>query len=72
MELLTYNIDDGYPDAIIKGLRASFLSEDQYQSLRNAPTMVEFKQALEETDYAKYIVNEPNPMEVSSLRMHLK
>ena len=72
MELLGYNMDDGFPDAIIKGLRASFLSEDQYSALRNSTNMADFKMALEETDYAAYVVNEANPMEVSTLRTKLK
>ena len=55
--MLSYNIDNGFPDAIIKGLRASFLTEENYQALRNCTTMADFKMALEETDYASYVMN---------------
>ena len=34
--------------------------------------MADFKMALEETDYASYVMNEANPMEVSVLRTRLK
>ena len=34
--------------------------------------MADFKMVLEETDYASYVMNEANPMEVSVLRTRLK
>lgn len=51
MDLCVFGVDDGYAEAIIRGLRASFLTEAQYQQMKNCASIPELKSFLEETDY---------------------
>jgi V-type H+-transporting ATPase subunit d len=55
MEMNTYNIDDGYAEAIVRALSKSFITKDKYDELTNASDLNEFKVLLEDTDYASYI-----------------
>jgi len=43
MELTSFSIDDGYPEAIVRGLRSSFLNELQYNSMKNCQNLGELK-----------------------------
>lgn len=43
MELCVFAPDDGYAEAIIRGLRASFLTEAHYNQMKNCSTMAELK-----------------------------
>lgn len=56
MEMISQNIDDGYPEAIVRALSKGFLREEQYAALVGASNLAEFKVCLDETDYGKYIV----------------
>ena len=46
MELCVFAPDDGYAEAIIRGLRASFLSEAHYNQMKNCSTLAELKSVL--------------------------
>jgi V-type H+-transporting ATPase subunit d len=56
MEMMSQNIDDGYPEAIVRALSKGFLREEDYAALVGASNLQEFKVVLDETDYGKYIV----------------
>ena len=43
MEFTTFGVDDGYVEAMARGFRSSFLTEDIYTNLRNAKDITEFK-----------------------------
>ena len=51
MDLATFAVNDGYAEAIIRGMRASFLSENHYNQIKNCTNIPELKSFLEETDY---------------------
>jgi len=55
-EMITQNIEDGYPEACVRALAKSFLREEHYQSLIACNSLEEFKLVLDETDYGKYII----------------
>lgn len=71
-EMLFFNVDEGYTESIIRGLRKSFLDEDDYNALRNAANMTDFKTALEATDYEEVVQQEANPIPVTRLKTILK
>ena len=50
-EMLTYNIDNGFPEAILRGLRKGLLNTMQYETLKLCANPIEFRLALEDTDY---------------------
>jgi len=71
-EMLFFNINEGYTESIIRGLRKSFLDEDDYNALKSATNMADFKTALEATDYEEILQQEPSPMLVTRLQTLLK
>jgi V-type H+-transporting ATPase subunit d len=71
-EMLFFNIDEGYTESVIRGLRKSFLDEDDYNALKSATNMADFKTALEATDYEETLQQEPSPILVPRLQNLLK
>jgi V-type H+-transporting ATPase subunit d len=55
MELMTFAINDGYAEAILRGLRSSFLTEAHYTQMKQCNSLSELKTFLEDTDYAPFI-----------------
>jgi V-type H+-transporting ATPase subunit d len=55
MELLSFNVEDGYTEALIRGLRASFLRKEDYDALKDCVNMADFKMVMEETDYLSFL-----------------
>ena len=70
-DLVFFNADDGYSEALLRGFRKGILSEHQYTQLRNTTNLKDFKSVLIDTDYADYI-KEYNETDISSLKMLLK
>ena len=70
-DLVFFNADDGYSEALLRGFRKGILGEQQYTSLRNTTNLKDFKSVLLDTDYSEY-VKEYNENDTSSLKMLLK
>ena len=70
-DLVFFNADDGYSEALLRGFRKGILSEQTYTLLRNTTNLKDFKAVLLDTDYADYI-KEYNETDISSLKMLLK
>jgi V-type H+-transporting ATPase subunit d len=70
--MTSFGVDDGYVEAICRSLRKGFLRDDQYLQLKSCSNLQEFKLVLEDTDYAPYIVNEANPIEIVVLKKRCK
>lgn len=66
------NVDDGYVEALVRGLRKGFLRDETYNQLKACSNLNEFKLVLEDTDYGPYIVQEPNPIEIVVLKKKCK
>jgi vacuolar-type H+-ATPase subunit C/Vma6 len=45
------NIDDGFPEALLRSLRKGILDETVYNQLKSTSNISEFKLVLEDTDY---------------------
>lgn len=54
-EMFSYNIDNAYPESLVRALRKGMLSQQNYESLRTVSNSAEFKLALEDTDYGSDI-----------------
>ena len=73
MEGLFYNADDGYLEAIARGLKAGILSTSQYMNLTQCETLEgtnhlntpDLKLQLAATDYGSFLQNEPSPLATS-------
>jgi V-type H+-transporting ATPase subunit d len=72
LEAASFNMDDGYPEAIVRSLRKGFLRDEQYNQLKACSNLAEFKLVLEDTDYGAYIINEPSPIEIVVLKKKCK
>jgi hypothetical protein len=42
-DLVFFNVDDGYTEALLRGFRKSILGEQQYTALRNTTNLKDFK-----------------------------
>jgi V-type H+-transporting ATPase subunit d len=70
-DLVFFNADDGYSEALLRGFRKGILSDKEYIQLRNTTNLKDFKAVLLDTDYSDYI-KEYNETDISSLKMLLK
>jgi len=52
--MMFFNVDDGYPEAMIRSLRKGILKDDLYLQLKSCNNLNEFKLVLEDTDYGSY------------------
>lgn len=72
MEMATFAVENGYAEGILRGLRSSFLTEQQYMQAKNCGNLAELKSFLEDTDYGPYMLTESPNMPISLLRSRLK
>ena len=70
-DLVFFNVDDGYTEALLRGFRKSILGEQQYAALRNTSNLKDFKSVLIDTDYSDY-VKDYTETDTSALKMLLK
>lgn len=73
-EMFSYNVDNAYPESLVRALRKGMLSQQNYESLRTVSNAAEFKLALEDTDYGNDIFagQEAGAFESQSLRRSMK
>lgn len=50
--IATFNILHGFPEALVRGMRSSFLSDADYHHLTQCETLDDIRLNLTETDYA--------------------
>jgi len=67
MELSLFNVNHGFTEAVLRGLRSGFLSPEDYRRLGTADTLEDMRSSLEETDYGTFLQDEPSPLLVSTI-----
>lgn len=74
MEMLSHNFDNALPEAVLRSFRKGFLSEMEYQQLKQTSNISEFKLVMEDTDYGSdlFLAQEGQEFEVQALRMTMK
>ena len=74
MEMLSHNFDNAVPEAVLRSFRKGFLSEMEYQQLKQTSNISEFKLVMEDTDYGSdlFLAQEGQEFEVQALRMTMK
>lgn len=55
--MISFNVNDGYAEAMVRGMRKGCLGESQYNLLKSVNSLKEFISILGETDYCDYIIN---------------
>lgn len=53
--MATFNILDGFPEALVRGMRSSFLADSDYHHLTQCENLDDFRLNLSETDYSEGI-----------------
>ena len=51
-DLTTFNIQHGFAEALLRGMRSSFLADHDYHHLTQCETLDDVRLNLSETDYA--------------------
>lgn len=55
--LATFNILHGFPEALVRGMRSSFLSDVDYHHLTQCETLDDIRLNLTETDYGESVAD---------------
>jgi len=65
---LTFNVNDGYVEGIIRGFRSGLLtSNPDYTNLVQCDTLDDMKMHLASTDYGDFLANEPSPIHTTTI-----
>lgn len=67
MEALTFNINGGFLEGIVRGYKASMLTAANYQALTQCETLEDLRMQLSATDYGNFLANEPSPIATSAI-----
>jgi len=65
--MMTYNIDVGYLEGLLRGYRAGILNSTDYANLTQCETIDDMKMHLSSTDYGNFLQNEPSPISTTTL-----
>ncbi|CAK0885864.1 unnamed protein product [Prorocentrum cordatum] len=66
-ELAGFNVNHGFTEAVVRGLRTGFLEPEDYRRLATSDSLEDLRSALEETDYGNFLQDEPSPLLVSTI-----
>mmetsp|Transcript_12995 Transcript_12995/g.31363 ORF Transcript_12995/g.31363 Transcript_12995/m.31363 type:complete len:385 (-) Transcript_12995:154-1308(-) len=69
MELSSFNINNGFAEGIVRGLRSGFLGPEEYRRFAQCDNLEDLRSALDDTDYAGFMQDEPSPIPVSSVEI---
>eukprot|EP01114_Cavostelium_apophysatum_P007893 TRINITY_DN20108_c0_g1_i1.p1 TRINITY_DN20108_c0_g1~~TRINITY_DN20108_c0_g1_i1.p1 ORF type:complete len:363 (-),score=131.96 TRINITY_DN20108_c0_g1_i1:81-1169(-) len=64
---LTFNINDGYLEALVRGYRSGLLNKQDYDNLVQCDTLEDMKLYLASTDYGDFLANEPSPLHTTTI-----
>jgi len=56
--MASFNIHSGFVEALLRGYRLGFLSDQEYYHIQQCETLEDIKLNLQETDYGKFLQNE--------------
>jgi len=70
-DMLFNNIDDGYLEGLLRGMRAGILTSSDYANLCQCETIDDMKMHLASTDYGNFLQNEPSPISTTTLATKL-
>jgi len=67
MSMISFNVDDGFLEAIVRGYRAGILSSVDYVNLTQCETLEDLRMHLTGTDYGNFLQNEPAPLATATI-----
>ncbi|ELK02423.1 V-type proton ATPase subunit d 2 [Pteropus alecto] len=69
---LSFNVDHGYLEGLVRGCKAGLLSQQDYANLVQCETLEDLKIHLQTTDYGNFLANETNPLTVSKIDTEMR
>lgn len=67
MEALSFNIEGGYLEGVVRGYCAAMLSPTNYQSLTQCENLEDLRMQMSATDYGNFLANEPSPLSTGAV-----
>lgn len=67
MAALTFNLDDGFTEAVVRGYRSGILSAADYSNLGQCDGLEDMRMHLAVTDYGNFLQNEPAPLQTMTI-----
>ncbi|GJD06114.1 V-type proton ATPase subunit d 1 [Galdieria sulphuraria] len=64
-DLIGFNVDDGYIEALVRGYKSSLLSSVDYVNLTQCETLEDVRMHLNGTEYSVVLQDEPSPLTAS-------
>jgi len=68
--LFTFNANDGYLEALLRGFRSGILTTTDYANLVQCDALEDMKLHLAQTDYGDFLANEPSPIHTTTIAEH--
>lgn len=68
--LFTFNANDGYLEALLRGFRSGILSTADYANLIQCDALEDMRLHLAQTDYGDFLANEPSPIHTTTIAEH--
>ncbi|XP_058487147.1 V-type proton ATPase subunit d 1-like [Solea solea] len=72
MAELSFNVDHGYLEGLVRGMKAGILTVKDYQNLAQCDTLEDMKQHLQSTDYGKLLSSSEEELTVSLVDNRLR
>lgn len=66
-EMLTFNMKDGFLEAVVRGHKAGLLNVADYNNMTQCENLDDIKLNLTSSDYGSYLANEPSPLHTSTI-----
>jgi hypothetical protein len=71
-DLATFNILHGFPEALVRGMRSSFLADADYHHLTQCETLDDARLNLSETDYHDALADSPSMTPTSMQKLAIE
>jgi len=65
--MITFNKDDGFTEAVVRGYRSGILSQSDYSNLGQCDGLEDMRMHLAVTDYGNFLQNEPSPLQTMTI-----
>mmetsp|Transcript_2801 Transcript_2801/g.3988 ORF Transcript_2801/g.3988 Transcript_2801/m.3988 type:complete len:347 (+) Transcript_2801:667-1707(+) len=65
--MITFNLDDGFTEAVVRGYRSGILSQGDYSNLGQCDGLEDMRMHLAVTDYGNFLQNEPSPLQTMTI-----
>lgn len=69
--MLFFNVDDGFPEGLVRGYRSGLLTTTDYSNLSQCDTLDDLRLHLASTDYGNFLANEPSPLATTTIAERL-